>query len=197
VKSSEYQLAHYNLLLGQTYLDLYTGDVERAHARIREQWSKLERAQLLRIGVIRVQLWQLRAACDSSAADVIESRGQKAHARNLRGDARKLAARLRRDRIGRAAPLADLVDAALDVAEGKRESADRRLQRSIDDFEKLGLTLFAAAGRLRLGELQGGAAGKKLAESGEAAFDREGVIHMRGILNVLAPGFGSTAANGV
>ncbi len=195
VKSSEFQLAHYNLLLGQTYLDLYTGDVERAHARIREQWSKLERAQLLRIGVIRVQLWQLRAACDSSAADVIEGRGQKAHARNLRRDARKLAARLRRDRITRAAPLAELVDAALDAAEGKRESAEGRLQRSIDDFEKLGLTLFAAAARVRLGELRGGALGKKLAESAQAAFDREGVVNLRGILSVLAPGFGSTAAS--
>ena len=181
-ESPRFSLAHYNSLLGQTYLDMYLGDIERAEARLRERWSDFEAAQLLRIGVIRVQLWQLRGACSASAADRLERRGQRVRADELRREARASTARLRKDRMGRARPLAGLVDAALSLSEGDRKGAERSLRRSIQEFDSAGLAIFAAAGRVRRGET--------LAEAGWRQFRGEGVVNLRRMLDLTAPGIG-------
>jgi eukaryotic-like serine/threonine-protein kinase len=181
-----------NLLMGETFLDLYKDDAESALARLRDQWHELEEAQLLRIGVLRVQMWHLRAAAATRAADVIAARGQSSRAAELRREARKIAARAQGDRIKRAGPLFDLVEAALDWSEGDVRRAQKRLRRSVGIFDDLGMRLFAAAARVRLGESFPDGSGGALAERGYEVFQSEGVVNPARMLNLLAPGFGAS-----
>jgi len=175
-----------NLLLGETFLDFYCGDAEQALARIRAHWPKLAEAQLLRIGVLRVQLWHLRASALSLVAGGLP-RGQRGRASELRAEARQLAGRMRRDRIKRAAPLADLVEAAIDRNEGEARSAEKRLGRCIVALDDLGMRLFSAAARARLGQLSGGANGQVLVERAYAAFQSEDVVNPSRMTDLLAP----------
>jgi tetratricopeptide (TPR) repeat protein len=184
-----YQLSNANFLIGDTLVDFYTGDAERPLARIREEWPKIEESQLLRIGILRVQLRQLRAASAVVAARAAEARGSRAEARELRGDARKYARLLRGERIRRAAPLAELVDAALDRAEGNVDGARRRLATCVKVFGDHGLRLFSAAATVRLGELTSGSNGQSHVERGLAEFHREGVVDPGRMIDMLAPGF--------
>lgn len=179
-----------NLLIGETFLGFYSGDAERTLARIRAHWPKLAEAQLLRIGVIRVQLWHLRAAALSLVADGLAG-SQRGRGSELRAEARQFAGRLRGDRIRRAAPLADLIEAAIDRSEGETRSAERRLRRCIVAFDDLGMRLFSAAARARLGQLDGGSAGQVLVERAHAAFRSEEVVNPSRMTDLLAPGFGS------
>jgi len=184
-----YWMLHW-LLIGQSHLDLYTGDAGRSFSRLEEEWPRLEESQLFRVGVLRVQFWQLRAASAAAAAASADARGQAQRARELRDDARKSARRLRRDPMPRAAPLAGLVEAALDRSEGEIESSERRLKQCIRGFDDQGLRLFSAAARVRLGELARGNRGELLAQGGYAEFEREGVVSPGRWVGLLAPGFG-------
>jgi hypothetical protein len=187
-----FQVPHYNVLVGDTFLDFYRGDGEGALARLREQWPKILDAQLLRIGAMRVQLWQLLAGSACIAAERAEARGQRARASDLRREARKIARRLRGDRIQRAAPLAALVEAALDRQEHKDEQARMHLRYAERLFAQQGLELFSASARFALGELTRGRTGDELSRSGLALFEREGVAQPLRMVALLAPGFGGT-----
>jgi hypothetical protein len=189
-----FQLSHLNMLIGETYLDLYTGDEERALARLREQWDGVREAQLLHIAVIRAQLLQLRSACAAAAADRADARGLRARAAELRRTARADVKGLRRERVARAAPWAELVDASLAWSDRDEAATRRRLDRAIEGFERQGMQLFAAAARVRLGELARGTGGAAMARAGEEAFARERVANPARMVAMLAPGFGSTPA---
>ena len=192
-KAPGFQLSHYNLLIGETFVDLYVDDAERARARIVEQWPSITAAQFLRVGVLRVQLWHFRAATACAAANAAEARGHLARARELRAEARKAAHRLERDPMRRASALAALVNAAVDRAEGDRESARRRFVDAARAFDEQGLRLFAAAARMRLGELTGGERGEQLVRSGTEEFLSEGVLVTERMLAVHAPSSSATA----
>ena len=189
-----YQLAHVNMLIGETHLDLYTGDPERALARLDAQWPDIREAQMLRIAVLRAQLLQLRSASAVAAADMAEARGQWARAALLRRRARADARRLRRERILRAVPWAALAEAAAEWSAGDDASARARLEEAVAGFDRQGMQLYAAAARVRMGErtrLHGGAS---LAQAGREVFAREDVANPARLVGMLAPGFGSTLA---
>jgi hypothetical protein len=180
----------YNLLIGEVFVDLYTGNAESALARLDAQWPKLAQAHLLRIGVLRVQLWHLRAAALCQVANDLRAGSESGRAAELRREARRIAKRLRADRITRAEAFGDLVDAAVDRTEGKLRSAQRRLRRCAATFDKLGMRLFAAASLVRLGDMTHEGDGDALVRAGHATFESEGVVNAARMIDLLAPGFG-------
>ena len=186
--TTEYQLAHANMLVGDTHVDFYAGDDQRPILRIREEWPRIEASQILRIAILRVQLRQLRAAAAVAAAAAEDARGNATVARELRKEARKYAKLVARERVRRAAPMAALIHAALDRAEGDVASARRHLEDAVAGFERQGLRLFAAAARVRLGELTPGAEGVRLSSDGLDAFRAEGIIDPRRMVAMLSPG---------
>ena len=189
-----FQMAHFNMLVGETYLDLYSGDADRALARLAEQWKDIRDAQLLRIAVIRAQLFQLRSACLAAVADRAEARGLRARAGDLRRQARAGVKDLRRERLARAAPWADLVDAALAWSGGDDDATRARLEAAIAAFDRQGMSLYAAAARVRLGERTRVPGGAALASAAAEAFLREGVASPARLVAMLAPGFGTLPA---
>jgi len=84
--------------------------------------------------------------------------------------------------------MAALIHAALDRAEGDVASARRHLEDAVAAFERQGLRLFAAAARVRLGELTPGAEGVRLSSDGLDAFRAEGIIDPRRMVAMLSPG---------
>ena len=178
-----------NVLIGETFVDFYTGDAG-ALTRLRAQWPTLEAAQLLRISVLRVQLWHLRAAALCQLVAALVAAGESSRADDARREVRQIATRLRKESMERAAALADLVEAAIDRSEGDARGAERQLHRCVVAFDDLGMRLFSAASRVRLGELAGEAAGQALVAAGYAEFQNEGVVAPARMVDLLAPGFG-------
>lgn len=185
----DFQLSHLNMLIGETYLDLYGGEAGRALARLEEQWPRIREARLLRIGVIRAQLLQLRSACAAAAADDAAVRGLRARAGELRRGARVDVNRLRRERLVRAAPWAALVEGALACSEGDDAAARERLETAARGFDRHGMQLFAAAAQVRIGQCTPKAGGESIAQAGRRAFAREGVANPARMVEMLAPGF--------
>ncbi len=178
------------MLLGDCYADFYGGDVESALARLREQWRGIMDAHLLRISVLRVQLWQLLATSQVAVAHALLARGQRASARELLVEARQTARKLGRDPMRRAPLMGAMVEAAVDACEGDRPAAVRRLKECAKGFDEQGMRLFAAAARVRLGGLAGGQSGSALIESGLGDLRSEDVAAPSRMLDLLAPGFG-------
>lgn len=188
-KGEGFQFPHCNLLIGETLVDMYAGDAEKAFARLEEHWPFIVNSQLHRIGVLRVQLGQFRACSALLMASVLERRGQRARARELRGQARRAARRLCRDPVRRAAPLGDLIHAALDRSEGEIARARGRIEHSIRAFDEQGMELFSAAASVRLGALSGDRQHQLLADTARAGLSREGVANPARMVDLLAPGF--------
>jgi eukaryotic-like serine/threonine-protein kinase len=188
-----FHLAHYNLLIGDCHVDLYTGDAERTRARLLEHWTELKHARLLRIGVLRVQLWHLLAASSVVVARFRLQRGQRSEAGALLREARGTIRKLRRAPTRRAPGIAALTEAAIDFSEGDVASSRVHLTASINAFEEQGMRLFSAAARVRLGALTSGGIGASLVDTGFAAFRDEGVASPERMLDMLAPGFGEHA----
>jgi hypothetical protein len=94
--------------------------------------------------------------------------------------------RLQRDPMRRASALANVVDAALDHADGDGQRARKRLQHCVRAFEEQGLSLYAAAARVRLGQLVGGAIGEQQTRDATQEFTREGIVRPDRMVALLA-----------
>jgi hypothetical protein len=184
------QLPHCWLLVGQCNLGFYTGDAEGTWARICERWPHLQAAHFFHVGVLRVQLWHLRAASAALLAERLASKGQRARATELWSEARRCATQLAREPIGSAAPLAGLLEAAADRAQGLSERAQLRLNECARKFEAQGLRLYAAATRARLALLTEGKDADLRRSSAHAAFHQESVQNPQRMIDLLSPGFG-------
>ena len=189
--AGEAPLFLYNLLIGELFVDFYAGNAQAALDRLDAQRPQLAQAHLLRIGVLRVQLWHLRAAALCQVASDLPPT-ESSRAKALRREARGIAKRLRADPIKRAVALGELVDAAVDRSEGRLRSARRRLRRCVATFDRLGMRLFAAASLVRLGEMTRDGTGNALVRAGLATFESEGVVNAARMIDLLAPGFGSS-----
>ena len=183
------QLSHCWMLVGDANLSLYTGEHHRLWAMVERDWPRFVEAQFLRIAMLRVQLLHLRSVAALCEASHQQRLGFASDARRLRHVARSTAARLAKQRISFATPLAQLTLAAADIAVGNLESGRQRLTSSIELFMKQGMRLYAAAARARLGQLLGGYEGAALVQQGRSAFTAEGVVKVSSMLELLAPAF--------
>ncbi len=187
------QLPHCWLLVGQSYLGFYTGDAEATWARVCERWSDLQAAHFFHVGVLRVQLWHLRAASAALLAVRMQEGGQRARAAELWSEARRCAKQLGKEPIGIAAPLASLLEAAADRADGAVARAKHRLAASAKSFDEQNLRLYAAATRVRLAALETGKEADLRRSTALAVFAQESVQNPPKMLDLLAPGFASLA----
>ncbi len=187
----QYDLSHYNLLLGQTFFDLYDGEALRARRRLMQQWVQLEESHLLKIGVVRIQALQLRAGVACVTADIMATRGDRLSSERLLKEAEVCAKRLQREPVARCQPTADLILASVALSRHDKETSLRLLTKAAQTFDEQGLGMFGAATRVRLGEVIAGEAGEKVLLDALDSFAREGVQQPRRMVDVLAPGFQS------
>ncbi len=152
-------------------VDLYTGAVDAAQARLERDERRLAHSQLLRIPYIRVTTAYLRARVDIAAL----SRAPSARARAA---SRAIAAMEREDKPW-AAVLAAMAAASLDAVKGEAESAIARLRGAISAAEQCHMSAHADVSRLRLGALLGGEEGQELSSIAMRRLVKHGVVAPR------------------
>ena len=114
-----FHLPHYYELYARTQNELYIGDVRTAWQRITDGWSKLDRALLFRLQIIRIEATFLRARVATALA--IADRSQ---ADALLAAATRDAKRLDAEGAPWASALALLVRAGVAAERGETTAAD-------------------------------------------------------------------------
>jgi len=108
-------------------------------------------------------------------------------------DAGRLAEKMRSDWGSHVGVWATLIEAGVATQEGDDATALRRLKQVERDGGALGLAYHVAAARLRRAGLMGGAAGEALRAQTASWQEREGVVDLPRLVEVVAPGFDASS----
>jgi tetratricopeptide (TPR) repeat protein len=173
-----FQLPHYFALSSSLRIDLYVGDALAAWDRANREWKRLARSGLLQIRLMAADLISLRAACGLAVAAAGVSR--RSPLRTVEDCAR----RLEKQRAPWTTALARLIRAGAFAVRGECYSAATCYRHAAESLESAQLPLYAAAARLRLGELLGDRA---LIADAESSFVRRGVTEPDRMAQLLAP----------
>ncbi|MDH5676300.1 MAG: hypothetical protein OEZ06_29540 [Myxococcales bacterium] len=184
-----FQLVDNNLMVGQTFHDLYLGLGQRAYGRMQQHWSPLVRAQYLRIPVLGIQAWLLRGTAAVAAAEELTESGRRNEAGARLRDALRASKALSGQPLPRAQAMALLIATAIAHQRGGQAQARQLLQAALSRFEEAEMAMYAAATRLRLGQLLGGAHGEALIAGARAHMAAERIANPEPMLSMLAPGF--------
>jgi hypothetical protein len=103
--------------------------------------------------------------------------------------ASRLANKMRKDRAPHVDVWALLIDAAVAARRGDEENAVRLLEQAEADGDKLDLGLCTAGARWRRAALIGGDRGEELRAQAVAWQQREGVVDLQRLVEVMVPGF--------
>lgn len=164
----------YHALLADSHIDLYAGDARRAHERIESVWPDVERALLLRIQFVGVDLRFLRARCALAASR------ERPEARALVKLVLRERARIARD----PSPVAAPYDALLG---GLVTHAPELLDRAARGFDELDMLAHAEAARFRRGELIGGPDGARLCGQARERMQAAGIVCPERLVRMYAP----------
>jgi len=177
-----FHLQRYFGLFAEVQVDLYAGHGLDAWQRVSERWRALARSMVLRVQLIRLEAFHLRARCALAAAATAHDPAPLL--RSAERDARRIA---REDRPW-SDPLAHLVLAAVRVARDPADAVEL-LTKAVAEFEAAHMTGFATAARRRQGELLGGTTGAELITQADAWLRSQGVRQPERFTGMLAPGF--------
>ena len=134
----------------------------------------------------RVQLWYC-ARRSLAGGPRAFARWRARESRRFRQEARRSAKQLGAQHQTFAKPLSELMLAGVAISVGDPARARLHLQASIEQFDREGMRLYAAAARVRLGEISPGDGGAELVRTGVAAFEAEGVASVSRCVDMLAP----------
>jgi hypothetical protein len=183
-----FQMQHRYALLAHADIDLYEGRAAEAHRRLEAAWPAMEKALLLRIKQQRLEMLAVRARAALGAAAQSEGRARQA----LIGQALRAAARIERDAMAWATPIASLIRAGAAHLEGQSDIALAGLARAEAGFVGAEMALYAAIARRRRGELLGGDEGAALVASADEALAAATVKNVSAVTALLSPGFGGS-----
>ena len=176
-----YFLSHYWCFLGSTHVDIYTGEVESAYARVKGEWPRLVESMLPRsVQLIRIEALHVRAR----AALALAARGGADQARLCR-EAERDARKIEKEGTTYGTPLGRLVRAGVLHLRGDGAGAAALLDLAIAGFDATDMSLYAAAARYRRGTLNGDAAEVAAAE---AWMREEGIRAPARMVGMFAPG---------
>lgn len=178
-----FHFQHYWALLAEGMIDLYRGDGEACWRRLNEGIPRVKSAGFLRIQNVRIEARFLRA--------------QGALASGRLGLALADAERIEGEAVGWARAFAALIRGGVAAGRGMKARAEELLNRALELFEANEMALFAAATRVRLGELEGGELGAARIKAGHAAMLAQAVkdpVALTRTLAAAAPPGNSTRA---
>jgi hypothetical protein len=164
----------YHAILADCHIALYAGELGDAHARIEAAWPLIERALLLRIQFVGVDLRFLRARSALAASRAAPDR------RALIRIAERERSRIARDPSPVARPYHALLGGLLAGAPDLLDDAAR-------GFDELAMAAHAAAARFRRGELVGGRDGDRLCREARDGLRAAGIAHPDRIIAMYAP----------
>jgi serine/threonine protein kinase len=180
-----FHFQHHNALFARVMIALYRsrGVGPCAWELIRDEWTDLRSAHLLRILSVRVDIFQSRGRAAIAAA--LSSADPRSLLRVAEADAR----RLERERLPLPAALAQTVRAGVAGARGNSEAARVHLISAADRFNVLNMRLWEWACRRRLGSLIGGPEGQDLTSQADAWMCTQAIQDPARMAAMLCPGF--------
>jgi eukaryotic-like serine/threonine-protein kinase len=183
--TSGFHVQHLAEVLALVQADLYAIDGAAAYRLISAAWPAISGAILSRVQLTQIMTLHQRAR--AALAFAAEQTGSAR--RRLVADARRCAHRIVRERMPWSDPFAALARAAADHLGGDDDAAIRELGDAIRGFDATDMHAYAAAARVRLGELEGGDAGSARVAEATALLAAQSVRRPERLVAMLAPGF--------
>jgi hypothetical protein len=185
-----FSLHRYYELLSRTHIDLYTGDVAAAAARVEEEWRLLERSLLLRLQSVRIEGQHLRGRIALASAALLPSGSAERRAKCAVAFA--MAKRIDKEATPWGNALAALLRAGAANLDGERDATRQHLRTAIDGFTAAHMGLYAIVARRCMGLLAGDEAGRTMIAEAEAWMTEEGIRVPASVCALLAPGCSPT-----
>jgi hypothetical protein len=182
-----FHLHHYFELLADCRIDLYLGDGAAAWQRLDQRWPELTGSRLLRIQLVRIEAYALRAACALAAPAATPA--ARAAMLAVVADAIR---EVERDHAPWGVALATLLRASMCAARGERAAAAELLGDAAQRFDAVDMALMAAVARRRRGELLGDEEGRTLVDAATQWMKHQAVVKPARITALFAPGFEKT-----
>jgi tetratricopeptide (TPR) repeat protein len=176
-------LQHYCALHALTQADLYTGAGRDALERVEAQWPALKRSLVLRIQIVRIEAFYLRARAALAAAIAGED-----EARCLRV-ADRMTRSIANEKMRWSEPIASLLRAGSASVRGRRADAIDSLSSAVEGFSSVDMSLYAAVARRQLGELRADDLGRQMVAQADAWMAAETIKSPERMAMMMAPGF--------
>lgn len=177
---------HVQHLLGsvsRSMINIYRGRAEDAYDGLAHQYRDVKKSLLLEVRILEILYFGFRGR--AAVAAFFDDRPRMELADSARRDAR----RLTRMKIAWAAPQSAAILAGLASMSGDRDEATRLLRVAVDGFDSSRMEAWAAASRIRLGELLQNEEGDRLRMQGEAWLLGQNVADIPRMIDTLVPGF--------
>jgi eukaryotic-like serine/threonine-protein kinase len=174
---------HWQAMRAEAEIELYVGNADAARERLRRGAAEVRRSFILESQFLRISSDYVRARC----AIAIAASDPTGRAARL-AEARRLTARLARERASHGAALAALLAAGVASVAGDRAGAARSLRAAIDLGERVEMALQVEAARHQLGRLLGGEEGRHLVDAARTALASQGVRAPLRFVSMIAPG---------
>jgi tRNA A-37 threonylcarbamoyl transferase component Bud32/tetratricopeptide (TPR) repeat protein len=144
----EFTFQHMFTVRAAIWCELYEGDVESAHARFRQMWPELRSSGLLSVQLMRAEAAFLEGSIELSR------RAARNHDASL-SRVRQCADWLDKTERAYAEGYAATLRSGLAEVGGDPEGARRLARKGVEAFDRAGMTIHAAALRMRSGEPEG------------------------------------------
>ena len=174
---------HYNHVLARVQTELYSGRARAAWALVSDNWAAIEKTQLLRLQVIRVEAWYLRAR----AALLMAATGTET--RRFLRVARRSSRRIARENMPWSDAIASLLTAGIAHVESRPDMAIEQLTAALHGFEQTDMKLYAAVARRCLAQLTGGSRADQYRHDCDEWMAAENLVNPSRMTQLIAPGF--------
>jgi tetratricopeptide (TPR) repeat protein len=174
---------HYNHALARIQTELYCGRAMAAWETVSDNWAAIERTQLLRMQVIRVEAWYLRAR----AALLVAATGTDT--RRFLTIARQSTMRIARENMPWSKPIASLLTGAIAHVEDRPHTAIEHLVAALQGFEHADMKLYAAVAVRCLGQLTRRFPAEQDQRDADEWMATQGVVNPSRMTQLIAPGF--------
>jgi hypothetical protein len=169
-------------LVGQVETALYCGGYKGAYHLLVESWPSLKKSLLMRVQFILVEMHFLRARAALALATI--SQEKKALIATAESDA----ARIERETLSWAQPLAQLIRASIAALRGDQSSALSFLKAAEIGFQAANMPLYENAARYQHGLLLADREGERLMEAAENWMQNQQIKNPALMSNMVAPG---------
>jgi hypothetical protein len=180
---SAFSVQHLYAVRLEAMADIYQDQPEKAWSRVGEVWPALKRSGLLRIPIMRIDAYALRARAALALAAT-----RPTAATNLVDESRRDRVRLAKEQRPDTPGHALLLQAGQQTAAVTRAATLRCLDEAMTIYQANGMQLWFNYARHRKGEVLGDAEGRALCQAASTAMRREGIVNPTRWLQVVAPG---------
>jgi hypothetical protein len=177
-----FHVQHHNAILAQTLIDLYCGNGLAAWERTVKIFPAYKKSFLLRVQQVRIDILQSRARSALGVASA-DASNRTALLRAALRDARRLA----REKVRWANALAELIQGMVAWAHGDKAGAAAMLEAAIADFDAADMELYAAAAKIRLGQLLGRSRGNDLMKEAASRMEAQQIRDPSRFTWMIAP----------